>query len=146
MKRLLLSAMALAIGVTTAGGEGVIDHREELLEADREWARVAGSGDLEDLWRFWADDAVMYLEGTLRLTGKTEIQAFVRENRSKPGFSITWTPEGAVTSAAGDLGYTFGVGTITMGEPGGDPQIITKSYVSIWRRTDDGRWECIVET
>jgi len=43
-------------------------------------------------------------------------------------------PMGADVSAAGDLGYTYGISVVG---PAGDD---TSSYLRIWRRDKDGRW------
>ena len=88
--------------------------RAALLQTDCDWAAVAKAGQLERLWSFWSEDAIIYIQGGSAVRGLSEIQAFIRRNRSQPGFSISWEPEGAVVAASGDLGYTFGLGQRTV--------------------------------
>lgn len=49
---------------------------------------------------------------------------------------LTWTPDGAGVADSGDLGYTWGSGTLD-----GSPM----SYARFWRRAPDGEWQVVVE-
>ncbi len=125
-----------------------IDHAAEveaLLQKDREWAAVAEAGDLDRLWAFWDDEAIIYLRGGKAVRGLDEIKEFVLANRSYPEFAISWKPEGAAVSKSADLGYTYGFGERTIRGQDGKPITIADNYVSIWRKGSDGMWRCIVE-
>jgi ketosteroid isomerase-like protein len=60
-----------------------------------------------------------------------------------PGFHITWTPESAVVSKSGDLGYTTGTNEMSVPDPAGKVTKIVGRYLTVWRRESDGRWRCV---
>lgn len=141
----LTVVVGLIIGLGCAPS---IDHAAEveaLLQKDREWAAVAEAGDLDRLWDFWDDQAIIYLPGGRAVRGLDEIKEFVLASRSFPEFSINWKPEGAVVSKSGDLGYTYGFGERTIRGQDGKPITIADNYVSIWHKGPDDVWRCIVE-
>lgn len=143
VSRLVVLA-ALAVG----GCEADLDleaERAALLHADESWAAAAEAGDLERVFDYWTEDAVIYPPVGPTLEGLEAIRAFVREVRSRPGFSLTWTPAGAEVAARADVGYTYGSWRRTLGGPDGAPIVSSGSYVSIWRKQADGTWKCSVE-
>lgn len=56
--------------------------------------------------------------------------------------TLTFTPQGAGVSRAGDLGYVYGAATRQAG-----PQAPVESggYLRIWRRASDGRWQLALD-
>jgi len=120
--------------------------RLALLDTDRAWAAAAAEGDVETVATFWAEDAANYFPGAPVARGRDEILALVQRNRSRPGFSLTWTPNEAVLARSGDLGYTSGTFRMQTGDASGAVSAQTGHYVCIWKRLDNGLWKCAVET
>ena len=117
--------------------------RQDLLETDRQWAAAAATEDVERIVAFWTDDAVLYTpEG--RKVGKDAIREFVKANRSRPGFSITWEPDRAIVSKQCDLGITLGRGRMTFIDEDGSPVVQHVYYGCAWRKGPQG-WKCIIE-
>lgn len=117
-----------------------------LLETDRAWAAAAAAGDAAKLSSFWADDAVNLFPGRPVAHGLDEIRALVRQNRSRPGFALSWEPNVAEVAASGDLGYTWGPFRLSVDGTDGRPVVRQGNYLCIWRKQSDGAWKCTVES
>ena len=124
-----------------AGGAAA---RDALLQTDRDWAQAAGTRDVERIVSYWTDDAVILAPGEPPVEGKPAIRQFVGASLQVPGFAITWTPMKAEVS--GDLGYTTGTNAVTVPKPEGGTTTIAGRYVTVWRKSADGKWRCVVDS
>jgi len=139
--------LALGVLVSGCGAQPDLDaERAALLAADQAWAAAAAAGDIDRLSTYWAEDAVNYFPGAPVASGRASILELVGRNRSIPGFSLEWEATTAEVAEAADFGYTSGPFTLTTVAPDGTPQARTGNYVAIWRKSEDGRWECVVES
>lgn len=131
-------AMFMASGCATLNKQAL---RESLLESDKQWSVVAAGDDIERVVEYWTDNAVVYTAGRLPIAGKDALRAFVRKNRSIPGFSLTWEPTEAIVSRTGDLGFTLGPYTLTV--PGQEGKLVTQRghYICVWKR-EGKNWRC----
>lgn len=119
---------------------------QQLLEVDRAWAEVAGAGtNLDSIVSFWTDDARVITADQPTYQGKAAIREMITGFMAVPGSHVTWTPEGAVVSSSGDLGYTFGTNAFTVPDSAGTPTTTRGRYVTVWRREADGRWRCVMD-
>lgn len=142
----LLAAVFLASVAGCAAGADAEREREAILAADREWAAAAAAGDVDRLSSYWTDDAVNFFPGSPPARGKAAILELVRQNRTRPGFSLDWTPAVAVVSESGDLGYTTGTFRLSALDSTGTAVQRRGNYVAIWRKQEDGSWKCEVES
>src|SRR5215212_4350570 len=120
--------------------------RQTLMQVSRDWAKAAGSGDIERIVGYWADDATVLAPDQPAAVGKEAIRKFVRESVSIPGFSITWEPEHATISADGNFGYMLERNTVTFADSAGTVHTQHAKAVTIWRKNAAGEWKCIVDT
>jgi ketosteroid isomerase-like protein len=119
---------------------------EQLLAVDRAWAAVATAGaDVDSVVSFWTDDARVVGPEQPTYQGKAAIREMVAGFMAVPGSQVTWTPEGAVVSSAGDLGYTFGTNAFTIPDSAGTPITTAGRYLAVWRKDADGRWRCVMD-
>jgi ketosteroid isomerase-like protein len=145
MKPYLLAVVPFLFLTGCSSRVNMEKEKNELLEADRAWAAAASSNNIEQTLHFWTDDAVIYFPGQPAVSGKAEIRKFITRNRSNPAFSLSWTPQEAVAAESGELGYTRGIFQVSL--PGPQAAIINRSgnYLCIWRKQDDGSWQCSME-
>jgi len=116
---------------------------EVLLERDRAWAALADAdGPVDSVVAYWTSDARVILPGEPSVVGTTAIRAMIAAMRSIPGFHISWTPDSAVVSAAGDLGYTYGTNRITVPDSSGVLRTMKGRYITVWRKEPNGPWRC----
>jgi ketosteroid isomerase-like protein len=115
-----------------------------LLDTDRAWAAAADAGTSADsILSFWTDDARVISPNEAIVAGKAALKAMVTGSLAIPGFHLTWTPEQAVVSTAGDLGYTYGTNRMTVPDSTGKTITMDGRYVTVWRKDADGRWRCV---
>ena len=149
MKTRHLAAPALLVLCTSAFASppaGGAAARDALLQTDRDWARTAGTRDVEQIVAYWTDDAVIYAPGQAPVEGKAAIRQYVGESLKIPGFAITWTPLQAEVSKGGDLGYTTGTNAVTVPTAEGGTTTVAGRYVTVWRKAADGKWRCVVDS
>ena len=142
----IAGSAALLLAVACRSTIDVRSEAQKLIEIDRAWATVAGAGkDIDSTVSFWTDEARVIQSGQPTLQGKAAIRAMVTSVFAIPGFHITWSPDSAVVSAAGDLAYTFGTNSVTMPDAKGKPVTEKGRYITVWRKGADGRWRCVMD-
>ncbi len=112
-----------------------------LLALDVAWSEA----ELEQQIRYLADDAIYLAEGMPQVIGREAIAEIWRQEAQLPGFSIKWNPDGAVVSASGDLGYTYGPNKATLNDATGSVTTSNGKYVTIWRKQPDQTWKVVVD-
>lgn len=55
-------------------------------------------------------------------------------------FRLEWEPLGGDVAKSGDLGYTYGTYLLSS-----DSSEQRGTYVTIWRKTDDGKWKFVMD-
>lgn len=145
-KFVCLAVLASILGCSDSASVNVESERQAILEADREWAAAARTGDVAKLVGFWSDDAINFFPYQPVAKGKAAIGELVRRNRSRPNFSLSWEPQEAIVAASGDLGYSYG--TFQLSFENGDHELVSTNghYVCIWKKQADGSWKCGVES
>jgi len=141
----IFSILSFIVIISIFGCAKQVDVKVEqaaLLNADKEWAAAAASGDVDRIVTFWTDDVVIYFPNAPIVSGKETVRQFVQNNRNKPGFALTWTPTEAVVSTAGDLGYTAGTGQLSVNDDNGNLMTRKMNYICIWKKQADGSWKC----
>ncbi|MBI2187615.1 MAG: DUF4440 domain-containing protein [Acidobacteria bacterium] len=131
-----MAAMLALIAVGCGRSVNLDEERTGLLEADRQFAQSTKDVDL--FMSYWAPDATAHLSGRAAVRGTDAIRKAFAEPVTAPGVSLSWTPERAEVSAAGDLGYTVGSYELTANgakERG--------KYVTIWKKQPEGTWKVI---
>lgn len=119
---------------------------QALLARDREWAQLVSAGkNADSILSYWTEDARVVSPGQATLEGKRAIQEMVTQSLANPAFHISWTPEAAVVSRSGDLGYTYGSNQITIPGPAAKTTTIAGRYLTVWRKDADGQWRCVMD-
>lgn len=139
MKKYLISCgmFVLLLGglMTLAGGAADL---KSLLAAERAFSRLSETrGIREAFLANLADEAIVFRPRPV--AGKK----VYTERETIPGL-LTWRPEFADISTAGDLGYTTGPYEVRKEKPEETP-IIFGHYVSLWRVQRDGSWKVVVD-
>jgi len=134
----------LVVGIACSPRVDTSREAEDLLATDAAWAQVAAAGQNADsILAYWTEEARVVMPGQPILRGKAAIRQMVTSSLATPGFHVTWTPETAVVSRSGDLGYTVGRNEFTVPDSTGRVSKIPGRYLTVWRKEADGRWRCI---
>jgi len=147
-----LTGLALvAVAACAPGGAGKQPYvsnpkaENELLAADRAFARDTSERGIDGWVDTFADDGVVLLTGQPLGHGRTEVRTVMKELLSDPTTRLDWDPDRAAVAASGDLGYTLGHTTVSKVDPSGHEFTFAKlKYVTVWKRQLDGRWKVAV--
>jgi ketosteroid isomerase-like protein len=110
---------------------------KELMDADLAFSRASvETGRNRAFLEFCAEDGVMLRENSKPVEGKSRISELL----SKPdtAYTLTWAPEYGFGARSGELGYTYGIWTLTI-KASGDKSYGT--YVTIWKKDGKGQWK-----
>ncbi len=108
-----------------------------LIESERAFAKASGEKGTRDAFlEFLADESLLFTPGPS--PGKL----FYRNRPSIPT-RLSWAPELADVSAAGDLGYTSGPWELR--KTAADPPTGFGHFNSIWRVQKDSQWRLEVD-
>jgi ketosteroid isomerase-like protein len=147
MRLHLFAGLVLVVATACQSRIDVTDVAKEsqaLLDADRAWSAHAAAGkDADSVLAYWSDDARVIMGGEPTVAGKDELRKMVARSFANPNFHIVWTPERAVVSRSGDLGYTVGTTEMTVTDAKGVKTTIPSRYLATWRKGADGRWRCV---
>ncbi|MFI5356475.1 MAG: YybH family protein [Opitutales bacterium] len=117
----------------------------ELKQTEADFCALAQSAGLEAAFmRYAAPTAVVFDVDPMRLRGPAAQHE--RFAGADPKAVLTWAPVEAEVAASGELGYTWG--TYEYRSPGADgrDRVSRGHYVTVWRRTTDGRWQFVLDT
>ena len=113
---------------------------EELLAADRAFAKASASTDLvSGLSAMFADDVAMPIPGSQFARGRDAARAALQANPDNEGARAEWSPIRGGLSADGQHGFTFGYMTVT----NKDGARLPVKYVAYWVRQPAG-WRVAV--
>lgn len=145
MTRILTVVLVLGLAGVALAEEPPTGVAGEVWAADVEFDRASAEGDLEAFAALLAEDAVFL--GSGRLDGRESIVRawgpLFAEDRATV---LRWKPHTVEVAASGDLAYTLGDFESTTTMPDGTMSRMTGTYVSIWRRGEDGEWRAVVDS
>jgi ketosteroid isomerase-like protein len=111
----------------------------QLLTADREFsAYSASNGRNAAFLKYASDEAVMLRPNGYPIEGMNSIKKMVT-SVSDTAFTLTWEPMKGVLAESGELGYTYGIYTLTLKDA-----VRQGSYITIWKKVD-GKWKFVFD-
>lgn len=120
--------------------------RQALLAADSAFQAAAEEGEnVDSIVSFWTDDAVVYPPGQPAVRGKKAIRKYVAGALQIEGFEISWETLDATLGPSGEMGYLTHRNEVTAPDSAGNLVTTPGKGVTIWRRTSDGQWKCVVD-
>ncbi len=135
MRNLVFAAVLMMVVGAQAGEDHV--SVSAVVDAERAFAKMARTSSMRDAFlTFLADDAVVFRPQPVN--GKDHYQA------SSPSPALlSWEPEIAEISAAGDMGYTSGPWSYRPTRD--DEPVAYGHYASIWKKQPDGAWKVVID-
>src|SRR4030042_2405983 len=142
-----LSAVALMIALASCAPQplDLEGQRAALMQTSRDWSKAAGSGDLDRIVAYWADDAIVLPPDQPAVVGKAAIREYVDESMEIPGFSVTWEPEQATVGANGEMGYLIERNRFTFADSTGTVHTQFGKVITVWRKDTTGAWKCVID-
>jgi ketosteroid isomerase-like protein len=137
MPRAVVVAAATLLVTGLAAQSSPEQRRDEILAAERAFARSMAERDFAAFGRYVAEDCVFF-SGSTPLRGRAAVlaawEAFF-EGASAP---FSWEPDQVEVLASGDLALSTG----PVKDPGGT---VMARFTSIWQRQGDGVWRVVFD-
>ena len=112
---------------------------------DAQWSKAAGAHDLNGTISYYSDDAVLLPPNAPVANGKDAIRAVWAE-LAAPGVSIAWQASKVEVAKSGDLAYSTGSYTLTVGDPHGKLLSDRGKFLEVWKKQSDGQWKTVADT
>ena len=128
----LLNACATSASNSQASAETQVRERSRAVIA------AEAAKDLPRIMSYWANDAVLHLDGALPIRGAQAIRDWYAQVLPSVHAFRAETAEIHVAQSA-DLAYETGTNYLTLSTPDGLVSSSSK-YLAIWRRGADGEW------
>jgi len=116
----------------------------EVRQAEIDFDRAVADGDIDRFADLVAEDAVFF--GRTKIEGREAVvaawQPFLD---SDSGLSLRWSPTEVEVSSSGDLGVSRGDYRLTQIAEDGSVSAGVGTFVTVWKRSDDGQWRAILD-
>jgi len=117
---------------------------QEVRQAEIDFDRAATEGDVERFADMVAEDAVFF--GGTTLEGREAVVAAWQPFLQKEsGLSLRWSPSVIEAAESGDLGVSRGDYRLTQVAEDGSVSIGVGTFVTVWKRSDDGKLRAILD-
>ena len=114
--------------------------KQVLKKKDLEFSNLSyNQGVKEAFLSFVAADGVMLRDNSMPTEGKTEIEKLYKNFSND--VSLTWKPLYADVAQSGELGYTYGLYTLTKNVTTDSTIVSRGTYVTVWKKQPDGSWK-----
>ena len=147
MKSLSILCCVAGMLVLMVGCKRAIDVEKEtlmLLQTDVAFSkRSVEAGAAEAFHSYLASDAIQLSAQSDPIEGLESIYAKMKE--SGDGYTLTWEPKKSEVSRSGDIGYTWGIYTLTGSDKQGEMKHSYGKYLNVWRKQADGSWKVIID-
>lgn len=118
---------------------------QSLIDAELEFSKLSSEIGFFKAVKHVADDSLVLLRpNNVPIIGK-DLAAYLGQDWPK-NTSLTWKPEKAFVAQSGELGYTFGIYTLTIDMPDGKQTIEKGTYTSIWKKDAHSIWKLVLDT
>ncbi len=118
---------------------------QSLLDAELEFSKLSSEIGFFNAVKHVADDSLVLLRpNNVPIVGKN-LAAYLAKEWPK-NTSLTWKPEKAFVAQSGELGYTYGIYTLTIDMPDGKQTIEKGTYTSIWKKDAKSMWRLVLDT
>jgi ketosteroid isomerase-like protein len=136
-------AIVTFFALTAARPQAARDTTGGIRTADQDWARVFAAKNLDASVAICAPDGAVLAPNAPIAAGREEIRKLFQGFFAIPGFQITWHPTKIEVARSGEIGYSSGVYEMQFKDASGKPASDTGKYVTIWKRTPDGKWQVV---
>ncbi len=110
-----------------------------LFDLESKFSKATAAGGGSAFASFFAEDAVTLANGKAPVIGRSAIGE--QATWSPKQYQLTWTPDGARMSSAGDMGFTWGHYEGHSIDANNNPVVTGGRYFTVWKKQTDGSWK-----
>jgi ketosteroid isomerase-like protein len=117
-------------------------NKVELMSADNAFSNLSAEKGLKSAFLEYIDsNGVLLRPNLIPIAGADAVDYII--GLKDEGYTMTWKPNNATVAASGELGYTYGSYIL---QPAAKDTVFYGTYVSIWKKQDDGKWKFILQS
>ena len=114
--------------------------KSEIINTDETFSNMSRQNGMKKAFIEYMDsEGILLRPNRTPIIGADAIEFLSQANDT--AYTLTWKPSGGEVSAAGDLGFTYGIYTLNLTDT-----TLYGTYVSIWKKQEDGKWKFILDT
>ena len=116
----------------------------EIIKVDQDFSAMSVKEGMKKAFLAFAHDSVVMLRDNGKpIVGKGALESHY-QNFMDSTFTLTWEPTFADISMSGELGYSYGIFTLTPKDKIQKPEQGT--YCTIWKKDANGNWKFVLDT
>ncbi len=140
MRRVM--TLAIIVGLGGSAGPALADATDEVMQADRDFAKMAQTKGVAEAFAAYALDAgVLLVPGPEPVRGRAALKALMEESFADGG-KLEWEPKEGVASGDGRMAMTWGRSVYTSAKNAkGESVVRLGNYLTVWHKQKDGSWK-----
>lgn len=116
--------------------------KAEMIAAEISFSTLSQEkGTRKALMEYIDSNGVLLRPNTLPMVGANAIDFISQANDT--AYIMVWHPKGGIIAASGELGYSYGVYSVT---PKNKDTVMQGTYVNIWKKQPDGKWKLVLDS
>ncbi len=120
----------------------LIDEKIKMMDADKAFSKLSEDEGMKSAFMEYIDsNGVLLRPNQLPIVGANAIDYLSMQLDTE--YTLVWEPKGVGIAQSGDLGYTYGVYKM---QPKTIDSIMYGTYVSIWKKQNDGSWRFVLNS
>ena len=120
----------------------LIDENIKMMDADKAFSKLSEDKGMKTAFMEYIDsNGVLLRPNQLPIVGANAIDYLSMQLDTE--YTLVWEPKGGGIAQSGDLGYTYGVYKM---QPKTIDSIMYGTYVSIWKKQNDGSWRFVLNS
>ena len=120
----------------------LIDEKIKMMDADKAFSKLSEDKGMKSAFMEYIDsNGVLLRPNQLPIVGANAIDYLSMQLDNE--YTLVWEPKGGGIAQSGDLGYTYGVYKM---QPKTIDSIMYGTYVSIWKKQNDGSWRFVLNS
>ena len=141
----LLLTMLFVVSCNSKAESGTTKNENakiDLLKADRLFADMCSQKGMKQAYLDFIDsNGVLLRPNVYPIIGADAVDFLLAQKTED--LDLIWIPKDAVIANSGELAYTFGTYKMTIKNT---EEILVGSYVTIWKKQQDGKWKFVLDT
>ncbi len=114
--------------------------KSEVIKTDEAFSNMSRQNGMKKAFIEYIDnEGILLRPNHPPIIGADAIEFLSQANDT--AYTLTWKPSGGEVSAAGDLGFTYGIYTLSLPDT-----TLYGTYVSIWKKQEDDKWKFVLDT
>lgn len=117
-------------------------NKAEMIAAEISFSNLSSEkGTRKALMQYIDSNGILLRPNTFPMVGADAID-FISQSEDS-SYTMIWQPKGGNVANSGELGYTFGIYSIT---PKNKDTVLHGTYTNIWKKQSDGSWKLMLDS